>query len=62
MSKLRIRASGMKFLTEAQINLKLADNFAPTINGILHAMCEIMRNVIELVVKVENGIMIINAR
>ena len=58
----RSRASGMHFLTESPPDPKLANTFIPTINGILHVVCIIMRNVMASAAESEYGTMIINAR
>ena len=60
VAQARSRASGVHFLTEGPPDPENPEGFVPTTNGILLAVCKIMRNIMPSAAKAEYVIAFIN--
>ena len=62
VDQIRIRASGVNFLSEGPPDPENPENFVPTTNGILLVVCKIMRNIMASEAEAEYGTISINAQ
>ena len=62
VSKARSRSVGIHYLSEPPPNLQDPDNYTPLLNGIIHAVCKILRNIMSSAAEAELGAIFINAK
>ena len=62
VSKARSRAGGIHFLSEGPPNPNESEDYAPPINGVLHVVCKIMKNIMASAAEVEYGTIFINGQ
>ena len=60
VSKSRSRAGGIHYLNDPPINTQDPDNYTPLLNGIIHVVCKIIRNIMSSAAEAELGALFLN--
>ena len=62
VSKSRIRAGGIHYLSDPPPNTQDPDDYTPLLNGIIHVVCKILRNIMSSAAEAELGALFLNAK
>ena len=62
VSKSRSRAGGIYYLSDPPPNPQDPDNYTPLLNGIIHVVCKILRNIMSSAAEAELGALFLNAK
>ena len=62
VSKARSRAGGIHYLSDPPPNPQDPDNYTPLLNGIIHVVCKILRNIMSSAAEAELGDIFLNAK
>ena len=62
IKKSRIRTGDIYFLSYAKPESKYYETFVPLVNGIIHVVCKILRNIIASAAEAEVGTLFVNAQ
>ena len=62
VSKSRSRAGGIHYLSDPPPNTQDPDNYTPLLNGIIHVVCKILRNIMSSAAEAELGALFLNAK
>ena len=62
VNKARSRAGGIHYLSDPPPNPQDLSNYTPLLNGIIHVVCKILRNIMSSAAEAELGALFLNAK